>query len=240
MEKEKSFLNNFFKEPLPTAYCLLSEETMNKLSQFKLAAELAAQPLPELEIEEEAIEESDAALQEEAEEVTVMYSAKPENGCEFSGQKFGLLTIESEAEKDIKGNRQVNCLCDCGTRKVIMLSNLRAGLIKSCGHLRRKKTDTTAARQTEKPVVLSPYTEHQASPSEDSSANRPALHRVADQIEGLTKIVLGIDVNDLRRMSEEIDRVEEQMPDFLIQQKDIAQLRTLVNKWAEFRAGLEG
>jgi hypothetical protein len=218
---------------------------MNKLSQFKLAAELAAQPLVDLESEEEMGEELEAASEKvavEEEEVTVMNITTPENSCEFSGQKFGLLTIKGEAEKDIKGNRQVNCLCDCGMHKVVMLSNLRAGLIKSCGHLRKKKTDAAkaqnAAMQSE--IDGHPSSDSQQIALQNPPATRPPLHRVADQIEGLTRIVLGIDLQDLRRMCEELDRVEEQMPGFLVQQKEISHLRTLVNKWAEFRARLEG
>jgi hypothetical protein len=167
----------------------------------------------------------------------------PENRCEFSGQKFGLLTIESEAEKDIKGNRQVNCLCDCGLHKVVMLSNLRAGLIKSCGHLRKKKSGVATLQNTARQAGVNGHWSANSQPlsaPQNSPAMRTPLHRVADQIEGLTRIVLGIDIQDLRLMCEELDRVEEQMPGFLVQQKEIAHLRSLVNKWAEFRAGLEG
>jgi hypothetical protein len=220
---------------------------MNKLSQFKLAAELAAQPLVDLEIEEEMGEEFESApgkvVAAEEEEVRVMNIATPENRCEFSGQKFGLLTIEGEAEKDIKGNRQVNCLCDCGLHKVVMLSNLRAGLIKSCGHLRKRKTGIATLQNTTMQGQINGHPSSDSQPlsaPQNSSATRPPLHRVADQIEGLTRIVLGIDIQDLRLMCEELDRVEEQMPGFLVQQKEIAHLRSLVNKWAEFRAGLEG
>jgi hypothetical protein len=40
-------------------------------------------------------------------------------------------------------------------------------------------------------------------------------------------------------MSAELGRLEEAMPDFLNRKQEVSQLRQLVNKWAEFREGLE-
>ncbi len=50
------------------------------------------------------------------------------------GEKFGRLTILSEAKKR-SSHRLVNVVCDCGATKVVQLGNLRSGHTKSCGCL---------------------------------------------------------------------------------------------------------
>lgn len=51
---------------------------------------------------------------------------------DLTGQKFGLLTVV----KRIPSNRvRWLCLCECGKTKEVASFHLRAGSIKSCGHL---------------------------------------------------------------------------------------------------------
>ncbi len=57
------------------------------------------------------------------------------------GDRFGRLVIINEIEKKItkKGNkeRRVLCECDCGKETTVYFKNLRSGLTKSCGCLRK-------------------------------------------------------------------------------------------------------
>lgn len=59
------------------------------------------------------------------------------------GNRFGMLTVLSEAEpKRVKERamlRCVNVICDCGTRKIVTLRDVRCGDTKSCGCLNRIK-----------------------------------------------------------------------------------------------------
>lgn len=59
------------------------------------------------------------------------------------GQRFTRLTVVSEAPQ--KHGRRWFCLCDCGGEKIAHQSNLKRGLTRSCGCLRR---ETTVARTT--------------------------------------------------------------------------------------------
>jgi len=53
------------------------------------------------------------------------------------GKRFGSLVITKELEEKVFPSgikhRQVECLCDCGKSKKILLYNLNAGKTKSCG-----------------------------------------------------------------------------------------------------------
>ena len=51
------------------------------------------------------------------------------------GEKFGDLVAVEEAPRRGK-HRYARCCCSCGNDKVVKLSHLRGGLIRSCGHLR--------------------------------------------------------------------------------------------------------
>ncbi|MBV1929829.1 MAG: hypothetical protein KUG81_10010 [Gammaproteobacteria bacterium] len=53
---------------------------------------------------------------------------------DLSGEKFGRLTVISEAE-GINGRTQWNCVCDCGSLLVGATAYLRCGDTKSCGCL---------------------------------------------------------------------------------------------------------
>ncbi len=51
----------------------------------------------------------------------------------MEGQQVGHLTVLSLAESNAKGGAKWNVRCVCGTMKVIARSDLKKGLIKSCG-----------------------------------------------------------------------------------------------------------
>lgn len=58
---------------------------------------------------------------------------------DLTGQRFGCLTVIEEAEK-IEGNRHIRwlCVCDCGTKTLVLGYNLKSGDVKSCGCLHRE------------------------------------------------------------------------------------------------------
>jgi len=58
---------------------------------------------------------------------------------DLSGQRFGLLTVESLAAKTPDNHYAWNCLCECGTRLVVRAANLQHGKRKSCGCVMRAK-----------------------------------------------------------------------------------------------------
>jgi hypothetical protein len=109
---------------------------MGNLSKFPLAAMDAVKSLPNLDSIESETEEQKMPV-------------KSVNVNAFIGKKIGHLTVEKHAGKDDKNNTLVTCLCSCGTRKNVVLSNLRAGLIKSCGHLRSGAKPQNKARQAQ-------------------------------------------------------------------------------------------
>lgn len=69
---------------------------------------------------------------------------------ELRGQKFGRLTIESEAFS--KGERRVLCNCDCGKQKEVRLAEIKRGRTSSCGCLHKenftKRNTTHGQRKT--------------------------------------------------------------------------------------------
>ena len=52
-----------------------------------------------------------------------------------SGETFGRLTVVQEIGS--QRPRQIECMCQCGTSTIVSLGNLRHGLTRSCGCLRR-------------------------------------------------------------------------------------------------------
>ena len=65
--------------------------------------------------------------------------------------KYGRLTVIKEVEpftNDKQTKRQMLCECDCGTRMIYYLSNLRNGHTKSCGCLRDEFKRTHGLRKT--------------------------------------------------------------------------------------------
>jgi len=54
---------------------------------------------------------------------------------DITGQRFGRLIALSPAGKDERRRSLWLCRCDCGVEKVLALTNLRTGQVKSCGCL---------------------------------------------------------------------------------------------------------
>jgi len=63
-----------------------------------------------------------------------------DNRVEMTGQRFGRLLVVSAAGSDRHGHAAWNCVCDCGTEKVISGGPLRAGKISSCRCLLRERS----------------------------------------------------------------------------------------------------
>jgi hypothetical protein len=61
---------------------------------------------------------------------------------DLSGQRFGRLT----AIRYIKAEKKWECLCDCGTTKIVKTMLLRSGKTRSCGCLRREVVFEKIAR----------------------------------------------------------------------------------------------
>lgn len=55
------------------------------------------------------------------------------------GQRFGRLSVSSEAYKNPKGIRAVACVCDCGAEKECLISDLSGGRVTSCGCAKRAR-----------------------------------------------------------------------------------------------------
>ena len=60
---------------------------------------------------------------------------------DFVGRRFGRLVVVSRAPENTKqGRPKWNCLCDCGTTKVVIVDSLRNGGTQSCGCYNREQT----------------------------------------------------------------------------------------------------
>lgn len=55
-----------------------------------------------------------------------------------AGMRYGRLTVVSCAPSRNK-HRYINCICDCGVRKVVRLDGLTRGTSRSCGCLQKEK-----------------------------------------------------------------------------------------------------
>lgn len=66
------------------------------------------------------------------------------------GQKFGRLVVFSYAERNKHNKTQVNCICDCGATKIVLLANLKNKLVKSCGCL---KKDASVSKNVKKEII---------------------------------------------------------------------------------------
>lgn len=52
---------------------------------------------------------------------------------DLTGQRFGKLCVISRAPSGPRWQTRWNCVCDCGTEKIVLASNLTTGKSKSCG-----------------------------------------------------------------------------------------------------------
>jgi len=62
----------------------------------------------------------------------------------LSGKKFGRYTVVEESGYDEHGFLKLLCLCDCGTKKIVLYQSLRSERTKSCGCLKKQKAKETA------------------------------------------------------------------------------------------------
>lgn len=67
------------------------------------------------------------------------------NMIDETGNKYGKLTVISEAGSNSRGKQLWNCVCDCGNTHVVSGIDLRSGEVKSCGCL---KTDPRYDKRT--------------------------------------------------------------------------------------------
>lgn len=80
----------------------------------------------------------------------------PRHPILFSGARFGRL-MAVEIDHRTESHIWWRCLCDCGTPKVVLASQLTGGRTRSCGCLRR---EVTAARNRNRVFVGTPKAEH--------------------------------------------------------------------------------
>lgn len=57
---------------------------------------------------------------------------------DYIGKKYNKLTVKSFEGKDNFGNHIVDCDCDCGNSKNVLLRDIRKGITKSCGCLQKE------------------------------------------------------------------------------------------------------
>lgn len=79
---------------------------------------------------------------------------------DLTGNKYGMLTVIKEAERDKNGRRWL-CECECGNKKIILGKNLKKGNTKSCGCLKAKnpnaRKDLTGQKFGKLLVLGEPY-----------------------------------------------------------------------------------
>lgn len=176
------------------------------------------------------------------------------------GDRFEMLTVKRElAERGPAGQRIYLCVCDCGKEAQTGGSELTSGRKWNCGCKRRARRESietairpkaAPAKKRQKRVVKAepapePTTAREMTTVEQVETIAPVtsaprdLRTCASQIEGLTKIVLGLAVAEIEAMRSELVRVEAQTPSFLIEGERIASLRALVEEWLKFRTALE-
>lgn len=68
--------------------------------------------------------------------------------AELGGQRFGLWLVEGYAGSDGR-NATWDCVCDCGTRRVMRAAHLTCGVSESCGCLARLKARELSTRHGE-------------------------------------------------------------------------------------------
>ena len=61
-------------------------------------------------------------------------------------KKYSRWTVVGEEPVGPPGNRKIECVCDCGTRREVSVGSLRHGGTKSCGCYRDERAAITSAR----------------------------------------------------------------------------------------------
>lgn len=91
------------------------------------------------------------------------------------GQRFGRLTVISEAPK--KSRFRWNCKCDCGKLRIVMTCNLRSGHTTSCGCYQIERSIEGSRKHghtTWRNGVSSEYESHRAMKNRCRNPNNPA------------------------------------------------------------------
>jgi hypothetical protein len=70
------------------------------------------------------------------------------------GTRFGMLTIVGDFKR-IKRRRMYAVRCDCGTEKLVALSEMKSGRTVSCGCKRRTIIGVRGARHYDRPAYMS-------------------------------------------------------------------------------------
>lgn len=68
---------------------------------------------------------------------------------DLRGQRFSRLVAIDISQHQSKGDTKWICLCDCGNRAEIRAQNLKRGVAKSCGCLKREKSTTHGLSKTQ-------------------------------------------------------------------------------------------
>lgn len=83
--------------------------------------------------------------------------AKQHCGCDqdWTGKKFGMLTVIRKVSGLGNHASKILCLCDCGNEKIIWGGSLHQGTVKSCGCLRGRTEEHSCLT-----IVMSYYKTH--------------------------------------------------------------------------------
>ena len=65
---------------------------------------------------------------------------------DLTGQRFGMLLVQTRAENSVLGKARWNCVCDCGKESIAVGVNLRNGHTISCGCFRSIATKMNETR----------------------------------------------------------------------------------------------
>lgn len=74
---------------------------------------------------------------------------------ELVGKRFGHWTVLSECNYRTKGGNKIkayNCVCDCGTKRVVLKQSLLRGVSQSCGCFRKDKIREEAIKNPYSPL----------------------------------------------------------------------------------------
>ena len=78
------------------------------------------------------------------------------------GDKYGRYSIVKEVER-VGYDRHFLCLCECGTKKIASLRNLRKGNTQSCGCLQKERAIEAAKKRIKHGMYGTPtYYSYQA------------------------------------------------------------------------------
>lgn len=96
------------------------------------------------------------------------------------GEKFGKLTVLSEATKEERDSRhrKMHCICDCGNKTMTMLFTLKNGQSKSCGCVAANKAKERWMNPTEK--MMQQAAEQGVKNSTHGMSKHPAFSQWAD------------------------------------------------------------